>query len=449
MKKKTWYLITVTLFLIAACGTTNEPTSIENTVSKDVVEDDINEEKDNTNSSIPSNYDIQQIILETNNKQEMDVIDFAINDFSLDKIDVTLEERRNENGEFIILDVQYQLTREDNNWVVADIIESEPNVAIRRQVSDTINEQFFNGELKPHTDEISLVNFFDTDIPQVLTIQLENEKSVVRVFNLNEETKNWNKIYEDDSHDTYGGPNSLMVFDSAPLVEDSMNEQAIIGFQHGGSAISLYFHILSENNGEIDTIFDGMDLGARGIVGIENQDIVITDYDFDFDKDIELARFRINQNGELIYGDYMWGFPVREEASTTYTNDRFGFSINLPESFAQKFIVRETTPEWFTRDLTNVPVTMYAFGMGNNGEFVGNIFWLAVFEGNQSEIDPSLLEGPFHQTIGSNNNLTLVAIFPGEMDERLYQEPHLDLGNEFGELASDALTSLPGSVQFK
>lgn len=456
MKNITWYVIALSLLLVlTACGTTKDTAS---TVTEDetqelednkveVAEKETSEETNNEEITIPSNYDIQQLIMEYRSGKEMDMIDFALNDVSEDKIQVTIQERRKQNNEIFILDVRYQLTREGEQWLVSNVEELDSSTDSRRQISQTLNEQFFGGNHQADTDRIRLINFFDTAIPQVLTIQQEGERSVVRVFDYDTNAEQWNSIYENNEHDTTGGIHPLLVFDSAPLAVDSTSEQAIVGFQREG-VISLYFYILGEKEGEIDIIFDGMELSALGSIHSENQDIVISNYDFDLEKEIELARFRINQQGEPVYGSYMWNFPVNVEASTNYTNDQYNFSIQLPDSFAQNYFVRETNADWFTKGTTEVPITMYAFGMGHDGKYVGDIFSLAVFEGNQTEIDPQLLEGPFHQTVASKDDLTLVAIFPGELDARLYEEPYLELGNKLGNMTTDVFQKLPNLIQF-
>lgn len=456
MKNITWYVIAFSLLLaLTACGTTKDTASTVTEVEEQElegnevkeVEEATSEVLNNEEITIPSNYDIQQLIMEHRSGKEIDMIDFALNDISEDEIQVTIQERREQNDEILILDVHYHLTREGDQWLVADVEESDSNTDSRRQVSQTLNEQFFGGNHQPDSDRIRLINFFDTAIPQVLTIQQEGERSVVRVFDYDSNADQWNSIYENKDHDTTGGIHPLLVFDSAPMAVDSTNEQAIVGFQREG-VISLYFYILGEIDREIDVIFDGMELGARGSIFAENQDIVISNYDFDLEKDIELARFRINQQGEPVYGSYIWNFPVTVEASTTYTNDQYNFSIQFPDSFAQSYFVRETNADWFTRGATEVPITMYAFGMGHDGKYVGDIFSLAVFEGNQTDIDPQLLEGPFHQAVASKDGLTLVAIFPSELDARLYEEPYLELGNKLGNMTTDVFQKLPDLIQF-
>ena len=171
-----------------------------------------------------------------------------------------------------------------------------------------MEDLFFNGDYTPNEDSISFIRFLDTETPQVLTIHKVDHSSTVRVFDYHQTNKNWQVVFEDTVHHDVDGIDNLQIFGSAPLIEKSKKEQAIIGLQSESSA-SLRFYILGTRGNEFKKFVDHMNTplnessirisGTEAILSSENK---------------ISQRFKLNKDGdvEFRFGSYAFDFPTTQ-----------------------------------------------------------------------------------------------------------------------------------------
>jgi len=147
----------------------------------------------------------------------------------------------------------------------------------QEQIDAIINEKIaqFNSEddYDQYFNWYQTVKFFENDIPQILTINEVDSRSVVRVHMYDEQKQEWNVIYENGDHNSYDGTENLKILDTGSL--DGNSEIALIG-EHGGSNAYLNFYVLGEQDGEIAVTLGKMDINARyGDAYIEGNEIVV------------------------------------------------------------------------------------------------------------------------------------------------------------------------------
>jgi Na+-transporting methylmalonyl-CoA/oxaloacetate decarboxylase gamma subunit len=131
------------------------------------------------------------------------------------------------------------------------------------------------GDYGEYLDQLAVVNFFGSDVPQILTINEENSKSVVRVHTYRKAKKDWVIVYENSNHDSFDGLERLQIFESGPLKENTTSEQAIIGLVSGSGGF-LNFYIIGGHEEKIVPFADKMSLNApEGNVVVEGTDIII------------------------------------------------------------------------------------------------------------------------------------------------------------------------------
>lgn len=369
--------------------------------------------------------------------------DFQIDSFQEKKVELTFIERIDEITEVEFKKYHYTFVKENNNWVIDDIVSQEGDSNYDSSISAEINKQFFD-ERYHNLDEFHLIRLFDTKVPQALTIQEENGHSVVRVFDFETKTSKWNKIFEDKEHDSYDGLERLRTFDAAPLINGSEKEQVIIGLQTGSGA-NLSYYILGTKNNKLTKILDTMDNSlTESFVEIDGNEIVITT------DGIETYRFTIDHNGQATFslGNYEFGFPAQPVNTLNYINKDYDFSFKLPDSWKNKYFVRKasTNGVW-----VSAPSAVYTFGIVIDGKFVDNAFRLAVVENLDKDTLNNYYKDSsgFEQILGYDNGTALIASFPGQMVDILYEEQYRELSLEFSDLVRDAQAKIEDTVKFK
>ncbi|MBF0705428.1 hypothetical protein IQ283_02330 [Alkalihalobacillus hwajinpoensis] len=113
----------------------------------------------------------------------------------------------------------------------------------------------------PHGDAESVkkVDFHGDGIPEFVTIMQGPEYDLLTVYEYDLENKKWIAVYEDESHENYGGVESLNILETANMLDDQKKEQVVIGFNSGSGAF-LSFYVLCEVDSGIEKVlskFDG------------------------------------------------------------------------------------------------------------------------------------------------------------------------------------------------
>ncbi len=109
------------------------------------------------------------------------------------------------------------------------------------------------------TDSIKKVNFHGDAIPEFVTILRDAEKDLITVYEYDLQNRTWIPVYEDHSHENYGGMEKLNFLEMANMLDDKKKEQVVIGLNSGSGAF-LSFYVLGETEsgiGEVLTKWDG------------------------------------------------------------------------------------------------------------------------------------------------------------------------------------------------
>lgn len=361
----------------------------------------------------------------------------TINDFNKNKLRLSFVERITHQDETSFALYHYTFIKEQSNWVIDDVQKKVGDSSGDKVISEEMTKTFFGDDYDLHKDELTLINFLGTPIPQVLTIHYENGRSIVNVFKYEKKHDTWKKIHENREHESYDGMENLAVFGSAPLMEDTKKEQAIIGLQTG-SAANFSFYVLGMKGNKLHKLIDQMDVPLyEGYAEIDGKEVVVTS------KQNEIFRFSFDKFGKVkINGDYQFGMPASPEDSLHYNNNKYHFSINFPSSWKNKYFVREIDNRTYNVNApdSTQPSAVYAFGMVGNGKFVDTLLWLAVFDDVDETVFKSFYENDplFNNVLASKDGVVLVASYPGEMSSQLYEPPYEELGNQLAQMIADS-----------
>lgn len=112
------------------------------------------------------------------------------------------------------------------------------------------------------------------DFPDVLFIKSTKENSIVEIHHYNKKEKVWSIIFEDKTHNNYGGLEDLSLLFTG-VYNDEDSEHIFIGYR-GGNGGFLNFYILGkDSNGGIYQVFNKM------MNKFENSHLKINDDGFD------------------------------------------------------------------------------------------------------------------------------------------------------------------------
>ncbi|MFK3960759.1 hypothetical protein [Pseudalkalibacillus hwajinpoensis] len=153
----------------------------------------------------------------------------------------------------------------------SEVVDSEE---ISQQEIQSIIESGFD---LPHGDAESLkkVDFHGDDIPEFVTIMQGPEYDLLTVYEYDLQNKNWIAVYEDESHENYGGVESLIILETANMLDNQRKEQVVIGFNSGSGAF-LSFYVLSEADSGIEKVlskFDGEYL--QGSIAVKGGALIV------------------------------------------------------------------------------------------------------------------------------------------------------------------------------
>lgn len=168
----------------------------------------------------------------------------------------------------------------------------------------------------------------------------------------------------------------------------------------------------------------------------------------------EVEEYKENKNGKSDTDAvtsrwfYKFGDPVEATNSLKYDDQEYRFTVDLPESWKGKYFVQITKSdfEYFPKE----PSKSIVFNMVHDGKYVGYIFSIEVLEGiSEEEVKAYYENWPgFEGFIGAGNDVVLIYSRPGEMEAPLYEEPYLEVGNQFSKMVEEDMPKILESLEF-
>lgn len=180
---------------------------------------------------------------------------------------------------------------------------------------------------------------------------------------------------------------------------------------------------------------------ADGIVGVE----VTWD---------EVEEYKANYSGKSDTGliedrwKYKFGDEVEPSDSLIYDDKEYQFTVELPESWKGKYFIQISKSDF--EHFPKEPSKSIVFNMVHNGKYIGYLFSIEVLEGiSEEEVKEYYKNWPgFEGFIGAGNNVVLVYARPGEMEAPLYEEPYIEVGNEFAKMVEEDMPKILDTLEF-
>ncbi|MDQ0233466.1 DUF3298 and DUF4163 domain-containing protein [Metabacillus malikii] len=145
---------------------------------------------------------------------------------------------------------------------------------------------------------------------------------------------------------------------------------------------------------------------------------------------------------------YEFGSPLKPMLTTAYTNKEYGFSLNLPKAWRGRYHVRvEESPTSFSSDTSSPSII---FSMVEKGKYVGSLFSINVLEDVSEEEVKAYYRGGsgFEDFLAADNDVVLIYSRPGQLPEQLYEEPYIELGNQFAKMVEEDIPQIIKTVRF-
>ncbi|MFD1412270.1 hypothetical protein [Oceanobacillus jeddahense] len=146
---------------------------------------------------------------------------------------------------------------------------------------------------------------------------------------------------------------------------------------------------------------------------------------------------------------YIFGESAEAMTALTYMDEEYGFSVELPESWEGKYVVRES--EDYYDHLIKESSKSIVFSMVEDGMYIGDLFSIEVIEGiDENEVEAYYEDWPgFEGYIAAGNDIVLVYTRPGMMPEQLYEEPYIETGNQFSQMVEQDMSGILETVEFE
>lgn len=146
---------------------------------------------------------------------------------------------------------------------------------------------------------------------------------------------------------------------------------------------------------------------------------------------------------------YNFGDSVEPENTLKYIDQEYGFSVDIPQSWNDKYLVR--IAEDYYENLPKEPSKSIDFSMVDDGKYIGDLFSIEVLEGiSEEEVKEYYKDWPgFEGFIGAENGIVLVYTRPGMMPEQLYGEAYVETGNQFSKMVEEDMPKILETLQFK
>lgn len=146
---------------------------------------------------------------------------------------------------------------------------------------------------------------------------------------------------------------------------------------------------------------------------------------------------------------YEFGDFVEPQRTLKYVDHAYDFSVDIPQSWKGRYIVR--TKENYYEHLPIEPSKSIAFSMIEEGKYIGDLFSIKVLEGiSEGEVKEYYKDWPgFEGFIGAGNKVVLVYTRPGMLPEQLYEEPYIEIGNQFSIMVEEDMPKILDTLQFQ
>lgn len=156
----------------------------------------------------------------------------------------------------------------------------------------------------------------------------------------------------------------------------------------------------------------------------------------------------INSATEYQGPNPQFGEAIEAEKETLYINEKYKFSLEVPDTWSGKYIVRTVSNH--THTWVREPAEIIAFSMIEDGKYMGDLFSLAIIEGiSPEEAQAHYADGAgFEDFLASNGEIVLIYSIPAELPISLYEEPYVQVGEEFGRMLQEDVPIILQSVSF-
>ncbi|WP_062105391.1 LCP family glycopolymer transferase [Bacillus niameyensis] len=151
---------------------------------------------------------------------------------------------------------------------------------------------------------------------------------------------------------------------------------------------------------------------------------------------------------EIRRDNLSFGVPVQPLSDLKYVNDDYGFSLQLPDSWKERYIVWniENSEVQGPKEASDTIV----FSMVDDGKYIGDCFYIYVYEGSVDEVKAYYENTPmFEEFITARDNVSLVYNRPAELPPQLFEEPYLDLADRYADMVNEDSEEILKTVKFE
>lgn len=104
-------------------------------------------------------------------------------------------------------------------------------------------------------EDLAKIDFQGDGIPEIVKIIREPTIDKVQIHEYNSSEQQWYLVYEDKSHENFGGFENLKILERVKMIENTQNEQVVLGLISGSGGF-LNFYVLGDIGADYRRLYD-------------------------------------------------------------------------------------------------------------------------------------------------------------------------------------------------